>query len=242
MKKIISLVVIMLAVISPSTAQPPAYDDLLIYYADGNYEKLLKEAEKYTLSDKTKMDAIPYLYLSKANFEMSKDQVWLDKYPKAYVQAFTFAGTCIKKDKDSSVYRENYSYFTELQIACYEEILNMVETGNYPKLMGIIPRLHRIAPNDVGSYFLKAACEYQNGDKSSAKLTQKDAYARLDAITSVENWRPVDFAMLKLGVMEYCKALIKMNMKIQACELAGKVKQWFENDDEFKAFYDELCN
>ncbi|MBK6527275.1 MAG: hypothetical protein IPG07_18010 [Crocinitomicaceae bacterium] len=242
MKKAILFSMLALTLGIPSMAQPPAYDDLLIYYADGDYEKLLKKAESYTLKEDTKNDAIPYLYLSKANFDMSKDQAWLDQYPKAYADAIKFAGSCMKKDKDSTVYRENISYFTELQITIYEEIVNLVETGNYPKLLGAIPKLHKIAANDVGSYFLKAAAEYQTGDKTTAKETIKEANARLAKVTSVDEWRPVDFAMLKLGVTEYCKILVKMSQQANACALAGKVRQWFEKDEEFKAFYDALCN
>jgi hypothetical protein len=242
MKKALLLTLLALGIVAPSIAQPPTYDDLLIYYADGDYEKLLKKAESYTLNDKTKNDALPFLYLSKANFDMSKDQEWVDDYPKAWPDAINYAGQCIKKDKDSSIFREHYKYFTDLKIAVVEEIKNLVETGSYPKLLGAIPKLHKIDRNDVGSYFLKAAAEYNNGDKGSAKETQKEAFTRLSAIKSVEGWREVDLEMLKMGIIEYCKAVIKMNQKQLAVDTIGKVKQWFEKDDEFMAFYNEIVN
>ncbi|MBI3133119.1 MAG: hypothetical protein HYZ14_00445 [Bacteroidetes bacterium] len=242
MKKALLLTLMALGLVVPSIAQPPTYDDLLIYYADGDYEKLLKKAEAYTLKDDTKNDALPYLYLSKANFDMSKDQVWLEKYPKAWADAINYGGQCIKKDKDSTIYRENIKYFTDLKTAVVEEIKNLVETGAYPKLLGAIPKLHKIDRNDVGSYFLKAAAEYNTGDKGSAKETQKEAFSRLSAVKSVEDWRPIDLEMLKLGVVEFSKAMIKLNQKAKACETVGMIKQWFEKDDEFMAFYNEACN
>ena len=242
MKKALLIFLLVTGASIASIAQPPTYDDLLIYYADGDYEKLLKKAEAYTLSDKTKADALPYLYLSKANFDMSRDAVWLDDYPKAFADAVNYAGTCIKKDKEGIVYQEHIKYFTDLKEALVEEIKNLVETGAYPKVVGAISKLHRIAKEDVGSYFLKAAAEYNTGDKGTGKITMQDAYKRLGEVTSVEGWRPVDLDMLKLGIIEFSKSLIKMNQKPKAQELLGMVKQWFENDEEFMDFYNEVVN
>lgn len=242
MKKTILFSLFILVLGLPAVAQPPTYDDLLIYYADGDYEKLLKKAEQYTLNDKTKGDALPFLFLSKANFDMSKDQVWLDKYPKAWPDAIKYAGQCIKKDKDSTVYNANIKYFIELKSAMLEEIKNLVETGQYPKLMGVLPKFQNLSKGDVGSFFLKAAAEYNNGDKGTGKETSKEAYSRLGAVTSVDGWTEVDLEMLRLGVIEYCKAMIKMNQKQKAVDLLGMVKQWYEKDEVFMAYYNEVVN
>jgi hypothetical protein len=242
MKKALLILLLIIGAAVPSIAQPPTYDDLLIYYADGDYEKLLKKAEAYTLSDKTKADALPYLYLAKANFDMSKDAIWLEDYPKAFADCINYAGTCIKKDKEGVVYQEHIKFFTDLKTALVEEIKNLVETGAYAKVIGAISKLHRIAKDDVGSYFLKAASEYNTGDKGTGKITAADAYARLGAVTSVEGWRPIDLEMLKLGIIEYSKTLIKLNQKPKAVELLGSVKQWLEKDEEFMAFYNEVVN
>jgi len=240
MNKVLFLLLFAIGAGIPSIAQPPTYDDLLIYYADGDYEKLLKKAEAYTLAEKTKADAIPYLYLSKVNFEMSKDQVWLNDYPKAFADAISFGGTCIKKDKDGSVYADNIKYFTDLKTALVEEIKNLVDIGAYSKVTGAVSKLHRIAKDDVGSYFLKAAAEYNTGDKGTAKITTADAYARLDLVTSVEGWRPIDLEMLRLGIIEFCKSQILLNQKPKAVDLLGKVKVWFEDDEEFMLYYCEI--
>ena len=36
-------------------AQPPEYHDLMILYSEGNYKKLVKQSEKYTLKDLMKI-------------------------------------------------------------------------------------------------------------------------------------------------------------------------------------------
>jgi hypothetical protein len=45
-----------------------------------------------------------------------------------------------------------------------------------------------------------------------------------------------------MGVIEYSKYLVQMSQKDAACVLLNKVKQWYEKDDTFTAYYDEICN
>lgn len=226
-------------------AQPPNYDDLVIYYADGDYEKLLKKAEKYTLSDKTKKDAIPYLYLAKCNFEMSKDQKWKDKYPKAFNDAIRFAGNCIKKDNKAggTVVQDNMQFFTDLKIAVVEDIKNLIAEEAYMRLMGYIAKLHRFDKDDVGSYFLRAGAQYMEKDKSGGKLSAQEAWERLDAVESVEDWREIDLEMLRIGVIVFCRSQIEvLRQDEQAKELLGRVKQWLEDDPIFMEYYNKVIN
>ncbi len=242
MKNLVLLFLFVVGTAFNSNAQPPHYDDLVIYYADGDYEKLLKRAEKYTLKADTKKDPLPYLYLAKANFEMSKDGKWADDYPKAFKDAIGYAGKCMRYDKEKVVYNEHIGFFTDLKIAVVEELKNLIDEGSFGKMMGTIAKLHRFASDDVGSYFLKAAAQYNTKDKSGGKLTAKEAYLKLDAVESVEGWRPIDLEMLRIGVIEYCKAKINMNQTPEAKTLLGKVKQWLEDDEEFMSYYDCVVN
>lgn len=243
MKKLALLIVVIAGISGKSFAQPPSYDDLIILYADGNYEKLLKVAEKYTQKDDTKKDALPFLYLAKCNFMMSKDQTWLEKYPKAFNDAIRFAGNVIKKDKEGVVVEENKEFFVDLKGALVEDMKNLIDEGSYAKLMGYIAKLHRFSKDDVGSYFLKTGAQYQEKDKSGAKLTQREAWERLEAVENVDAWSDIDKEMLKIGTMEYCNAQINvMKQTAPAKELLGKVKQWLEDDEEFMDYYNKIIN
>jgi tetratricopeptide (TPR) repeat protein len=225
-----------------SFGQPPNYDDLLIYYADGDYEKVVDKAEKYMEDDDTKKDALPYLYSSMANFEMSKDGVFEEDFPKAYNNAIKNAGKALKNDKDGSVYEMHINYFTELKGAVLEELKNMVLVGDFSRMRGTIMSMQRLDPNDIGSQFLMAAAQYRIKDKSSAKNTIKEAQAALDAVESVEEWRDVDLEMLRIGVIEYVNYLVEIRQTDQAKKVLGKVKQWYEDDQIFMAVYDEVVN
>jgi len=242
-KHFLLLMLFVTGICTSLNAQPPTYDDLVIDYADGNYDKLLKKAEKYTQNDKTKNDAIPFLYMAKCNFQMSKDQEWLEKYPKAFNDAIRFAGNTIKKDKEGIVVSENQEFFIDLKTSLVEDIKNLVEEGSYAKLMGYIAKLHRFSKDDVGSYFLRAAAQYNEKDKGGAKLTQKEAWERLDAVESVEGWSDIDKEMLRIGVIEYCNAQINIIRQTQpAKDLLGKVKQWLEDDEIFMDYYNKVIN
>ena len=240
-----------------ANAQPPTYDDLVILYADANYEKLLKKAEKYTLSDKTRKDAIPYLYLSKANFEISKggeQEELLNKYPRAFKESIKYAGKCIQKDKEGTVLADNMAHFTALKVVVTEILRNLAESGDFGRLMGQIPLMIKVDKMDVGVYYLKAAAYYYKKDITGMKKTAKLADEMLanadpnaytisdDDDHDLTNKKKADREMLKLGVINYARALVLARQKEGAKDIMGKVKQWFEEDEEFKSVYDEIVN
>lgn len=240
--KISTLLFFVFGIFFIGSAQPPDYDDLLILYADGEYEKCLKEAEKYTLKDKTKKDALPYLYLAKCNYKISLDGELSENYPKAFKDGVKYASKCIKYDTEGVVYEEEFDFFKTLKGGLLEELKNLVAIGKYPKMLSPISLLQRLDGEDVGSYWLKAAVLYRNQDKATAKTVVKEAQEKLDALTTTDGWAPEDFESLKFGVMEYCKAMEDMNQIQKAKDLLGQVKQWLEDDEEFMEYYDGVVN
>ena len=254
MKNFTLLLVFLGGFILKSHAQPPTYDDLVILYADAQYEKLLKKSEKYTLSDKTRKDAIPYLFLSKANFEISKGGELLEKFPRAFKDAVKYAGKCIQKDKEGIVVADNMAHFTALKVVITEELRNLAESNDYGRLMGKIPLMVKIDPKDVGAIYLKAAAYYHKKDVTGMKKTAKIADELLanadpnaytisdDDSHDLTNKKKIDKEMLKIGVIHYSRALILARQKPAAIDLMGKIAQWFEEDAEFKSAYDEIVN
>ena len=85
MKKVITI--LSFAFLALSAVAQGDYNDLLELLVDEEYEKLLYKAEKYTLSDKTKKDALPYVYMSMAYYEISKRDEFAEKYPKAFKES-----------------------------------------------------------------------------------------------------------------------------------------------------------
>ncbi len=238
-----------------ANAQPPKYDDLVILFADGNYEKLLKKAEKYTLSDKTRKDAIPYLYLSKANYEISKGGELAEKYPRALKDALKYAGKCAQKDKEGTVVAEHIGFYTKLKETLIEDIRNFVDAGEWARLSGKTPLMQKVDKEDIGIHYLSAAIAYHKKDRKTMTTEAEKANEMLKnsepskfVINDEEDdadliaKKKADLAMLKIGVFAYADVLILARQEPKAKELMGSVAQWYEKDNEFKAKYDEIVN
>ncbi|MDX1349509.1 MAG: hypothetical protein R3279_04640 [Putridiphycobacter sp.] len=256
MKKIAFLVLV-LATTFNSEAQRPDYQDLNIYFADGDYEKLLSKAEKYTQDDDCRKDALPYLYLSKANFEISKggDQALAEEFPRAYKDAIKYASKAIQKDDEArTMYYANLGHFTALKNAVYEEIINLVAAEEYGRLLGTLPLMEKLEKDDVGTAFLKAVAKYHRGDKSGFKIEQKTAQALFDNMDtgslvmskddSVEeaDKKKIDREVFKFGVLQYAKLLVQIEEVSEARNVLGKIKQLYEKDENFMSEYNKIVN
>lgn len=238
-----------------SNAQPPEYEDLIVYFADADYEKLLKKADKYAMGDKTRKDAIPYLYLSKANYEINKEGgELLEKYPRAFKDAVKYAGKCLKYDEEGNVFKENMAHFTALKASIFETLRILAEAGDFGRLRGQIPLMYKIDNKEVGTIFLQAAASYYSKDRAGMKDNGKKAEEYLAAadpsaytISDDDDYdltakKKIDLELLKLGVTHYCNALVDGRQVDKAKDLLGRIIQWYPEDKEFKEFYDSIVN
>ena len=241
MKKILLFVTVLLSSLFTSAQN---YEDLLVMYADGNYDKLVKTAESYTLKDKTKNDAEPYYWLAKGLFAMSKDAEYTsqDRYKNAYKDAITAIGKLQRKDKDGSIFHEYRDFFSEFKQSLIEVIENEISTGNYSKAYGWVIKVPKVSPDDIGSKYLIGVCKYRKGDKSGATADWKLADDMLNAVTSVDDWSDEDFKLLSMGLIETAECYIDSKRVEQAKAIMNKGYKWLESDETFKAKYDEIVN
>jgi hypothetical protein len=255
MKNITLLLIFLGGFLFNSNAQAPEYDDLVQYYADGDYDKLLKKAFKYTQGDKTKKHALPYYYLSIANFQISKGHDLLEKYPKAFKDAVKYAGKCIQKDKDSVIVVEKMGLFTDLKVAINEELRNLAESEEYNRMPSVLSQMIKIDKYSVGAHFLKISAYYVKKDKANIKKYTKICNDLFDNINAEQysideenddydliNRKKADLELLKIGIMEYTKILVANKQSEKAEDIMGKTKQWYPEDKEYKAAYDEIVN
>ncbi|MEZ4936797.1 MAG: hypothetical protein R2799_04305 [Crocinitomicaceae bacterium] len=229
-----------------ANAQPPNYDDLLIYFADGDYEKLIKKAEKYTLDDATKSDPIPYMYMAKGFFAIHKnpDGFKEDFTKNAIATATRYAERAKKLDKEGVLDQDetNSDFISNLKKYWLETIDNEILTGNYGRAFGIVMKYGKLSEGDAGVSYLLGACKFQRNDKNGASKYWEEGDALLAKITSTGDWKSEDYAMLKLGVLETAKALKAYDELGEAQKLLNKVKQWFEDDSEFMDIYNCYVN
>lgn len=238
MKKILLFLVLVAATVV--RAQAPTYDDLRILYADANYEKLVKVAEKYTLDDKTKADAVTHMWLARGLYKLSTSGSTDEKFKNAYKDAIAALGKCIKLDKEKEVQNEYSEFFDEFKNSMVEMINNEMATPK--KASSWILKYYKINPSSIGAKYLEGACKFLDADKGGANTCWKDADARLAKVTDFETWSKSEKDLLRMGVIQTAECLAKMKQTEKVKTLLGKVAQWFEGDEDFKAVYDKYVN
>lgn len=242
MKKLIAIVGLFIYTGSSAFAQAPDYNDLIILYADGNYEKLIREADKYTAKDANKKDALPLLWLSKGLYAISQVGDRDAMYKNAFKESMSALGKFRKKDKDGSLYAENIEFIEEVKKASLEGVFNEVDSKNYRKAVPLLMSYYKIMPDDLGGKYLEAACKYRENDKSGANLIWKDTEKKLGELTSIEDWTATDKKLFKKGILETAACYKDAKQIDKAKSTLNKVAQWYEGDDDFKAKYDEIVN
>ncbi len=241
MKYILSLLSLCLIALA-GNAQPPSYDDLKILYADANYEKLVKVAEKYTDKDDTKKDPIPYYWMAKGLYKVSLLGTEDEAFKNAYKDAINYLGKALKYDSEGSINSEFEDFVYEFQMSLVERIKNDIAAGDSRKAYVWILKYNKASRNTVGALFMEGANKYASKDRAGARSAWKEAEEELEKLDGLDGFSPADRELLKVGILWTAESYISMRQEDMAKELLGKVAQWFEGDEEFKEKYDEIVN
>lgn len=242
MKNILSTLVLLLAV-NASFGQRE-YDELRILYADGNYEKLAKVADKYTNDDKTKKDPVPYLWLSKGLYKIHVGGNTDAVFKNAYKESINAMSKCMKFDKSGAVLSnpDNKEFLDLLQNSLVEQIENELSTDNYRKAFSWANSYKKISKNLTGQVYLEGACKFRTDDKSTGFTLWRTADDQLKNITSLDDWSEADKKMLRMGIVEAAECYVSIKKVENARTLLNKVAQWYEGDEQFKEVYDQIVN
>lgn len=217
------------------------YSDLLIMRADGDWDKLIKKAEQYTLSNKTKKDAEPYYYLTyglyKISFEADRD----DKYKNAYRDAFTAVGKLVRADRDGSVMRKYSEFFDELKLSLIEIVENELEAEQYRRAFSWVMRLYRFGRDYVPAYYLEAPLRYRNDDPSTARTKWQDGEKLLEN-EDIASWSEVDKKIFMIGVYQSARVLKENLQADRAKEMMNMAAPYLEEFERWEEYYDDIVN
>lgn len=230
-----------------SFGQAPDYDDLKILYADMNYEKLVKEATKYTEDDKTKKDILPYIWCAKGYYKISKSGNTDDDFKNAYKDALKFLSKAFKYDikyNDGVTIEEEREFIDELQMSLVEVIESEVSQGGFGFKRGYAwgIKYKKITMHPVGSLYMMGACKAEDNDRTTARTLWREADDSLANVTSMDDWSKADLRILKLGILYSASSLKNSRQEDAARELLGKASQWFEEDEDWQQLYDMIIN
>lgn len=226
----------------PGVNAQETYDDLLILYVDAEYEKLISKAERYTENDNTRKDPQPYLYLSKAYFEMSRLEDYRDEYPKAFRDALKYASKYRRKDKELEYWDINEEFFAELRAEAMREA-DLYIADRDPRGLSQAARIYKslvdIDPDDVGAGMMYSATLYTINRRGEADVLMKDLGPKLVDV-EVDDMTEDQKEMLKFGLMFYAQYLNEDGRRDSARATMNLGYQHFKEDNEFKLVYEEV--
>ena len=223
-------------------AQAPEYNDLRILYADGDYEKLVRASEKYTANDKTKSDALPHMWMGRGLYKVSLSGSDDENYKNAYKEAIGEVGKSIKYDKDGSVQSEYAEFYDEFKNSLVETIRNEIDVKDYRKASTWILKYYKINMKSIGAKYLDGVCKYRNSDKGGANTAWKEADNMLKSVSDISGWDQAEKDMLMMGVIQTAECYLTARQTDKAKAVMGRVAQWYENNEDFKAKYDQIVN
>lgn len=188
-------------------SQPPNYEDLRIYYADGNFEAVIKKAEKYILKGCKPASPAPYMWLSMVNYRMIFDSC--GPHDEAYRDAIKYATRGLKIPWRSIDSTDFYEYIEELRLSLISDVKELLDTEYFERLILTAMRYQRVSKNGVGAKYLEGLAYLRTKDKILGKINIQEADEMLDNYTQSDSWGPNDSLILKIGVVEYNKYLLE---------------------------------
>lgn len=230
-----------------NTAVAQEYEDLKGLYLDGKYDKLVVKAEKYTQKDKTRNDALPYLYMSKGLFKISMDEKLKikDEFKNAEMDALTYFGQYQKKDKGKIYNDLAEPHLNEMKNVIYEEVENFYMQKNYKKAIASLKKMMKIEPANIGVNLMKGVSEYLNKNKTEGKANIKVGIDGLKALTTFDSMSDEDKRFMKLGLIEYTNFLLTSkdySGAKSAITLGYQYYQDKEADKEYIELYNKVVN
>ncbi len=233
-----------LAFTTTTRAQEKQYDDLLVKYVDEKYEDCLAKAERYTLSDKTKRDALPYLYMSMCLYEMSKIPKYqeMEDYKKADRDALKWAEKYRKKDKNLEFFHNYEDYWSELNTMAQESGLNEYEAGakGMSKARRYFDSMTGYYPENPGAWLMLACTQYQSNLPKDADESIVKYKAALEAAGGIARLPEDQKKLMKAGLINYAEYLDGKGDKSGARAAMDTGKEAFMDDAEFKGAYDSF--
>jgi len=235
---------ILLFLATATTWGQDQYNNLRILYADGNYEKLVRNAEKLTASDKTKKEVMPYVWMAKGLYKIHLKGDASETYKNAYKDAINAISKALKFDKTGEVMGEdsNAEFLNEFQGSLVEQIENEILEGNYRKAFSWVNSYKKISKNLIGQMLLDGVCKFHTDDRSSAFSMWKKVSTLLKDTQSIDMWTEADIKMLRLGAMQTAECYVKIKKVEDAKNTLNLVAHWFEDNDDFQQTYKDIVN
>ena len=144
---------------------------------DEKYERCLQKSIRYIESEKTKKDALPYVYMSMAYFRISQgdNETAKERYPKAFKESIKYLVKHRKKDKQDEFVAEFAEYMSEVRVAIMESAELEIGNEKYTRAKGLYKYMTNIDNQDPGAWIMKGYSEHMMRSKKDASLSWEEA-------------------------------------------------------------------
>lgn len=238
MKNLFAVLFYVFNLVSASYAQTDKdYKDLLTIFVSDKFEKCLYKAEGYTLKEETKKDPLPYLFMSRCYFEMSKRDEFKEKYPNAFKDAMKYISKYGSKDKDHKYAAEYEDFFIDLRKAAIAEAETMMDTEKFSKAKQLYDQLVDIDPNDAGANLMLGLAFGALKSKKESETAIKKAKEILTEKKASQS--PEQLGLLREALTRHATALSATSKDI-AKEWLDLGMEYFADDKEYKITYDTI--
>ena len=135
-------------------------NQLLVWFVDEKYEKVLFKAIRYTEDDKQKKHPVPYLYMAKSylGIHNSDDNDLRETYEvdklKALKNALKYAGKFVKKDKEQEYIPSEQDFFEELRLETIIAAETEMDNGKFTKAKSYYKYLTALDQEDPGAWMM----------------------------------------------------------------------------------------
>lgn len=230
-----SFMIIALCSTSASAQDPDNYQPILFMVIDKEYEKAINKAEKYTDRKKTRRHPEPYLLMSMAYYEISKDESMREDYPRAFRNAIKYAYKGARYDKENEYVPDYSQYITELKVDIMKEARFYYDEGTWRKSVTHAKYVTRIDPEDLGATLLKGVAEIRSRNEYQAEKTFEDAN-KIAESSSASSFNSEELPFLRFSIMEYAQLMKERGEKDKAKPMLALGEETFEEDTEFQNF------
>lgn len=214
------------------------FEDLRNLYIDEKYEKLISKGERYLGKTDTRKEPAPYLYLSKAYYELSRMEDMKEEYPpeKTFANALKWATKYRKKDPEGVLFRENELFFEELKKTALLDAAGFMSDQKYSRAKRYYDSMTKFDPDDAGAWLLLGYCQAQMRSMTEANMTFKTAGEVLHS-TDVSNLNIQDKKTLREGGINYAEYLIEEGRRDSARATLDLLAPALQGDSEFDMLY-----
>ncbi len=211
------------------------YDAILFMVIDKDFEKALSKAEKYTKRKASRKDPEPYLLMSMAYYEISKDESMREEFPRAFRDAVKYAYKGARYDKENEVIGKYDKYLTELKVELMREARFYYDEGSWRKSVTNAKYVTRIDSEDLPATLLKGLAEMKSRNEYQAKMTFEEA-EKMAKQLSPGSFKSEMLPFLRFGIMEYATMMKENGEKDKAEPMLALGQRTFEDDQEFQNF------